>query len=260
MRKLIVNADDFGLTRGCNEGILQAWQSGGVTDTSLLVTTPHLEETVAAAKAAGMTSCGLHLTLTVGKPVAEPGAAPSLYGANGQFATRSDWQSGKKVILAEIEAEWRAQLQRFLATGLRLNHLDSHHHVHTWLGRDVLALTARLAIEQGVPVRQIDAASKQVLTDAGAATPDAFMGSFFADGVSLAALLQLADQSWQGVLEVMVHPAAHDEETWRISSYREDRETELAILTNPALHQAWKAAGIELIRFDGVKTKEGQHV
>lgn len=258
MRKLIVNADDFGLTRGCTEGILQAWQKGVVTDTSLLVTTPHLAETVKAAQGAGMDRCGLHLTLTVGRPVLSPTVIPTLYGAKEHFVTRADWRAGRKIVLAEVEAEWRAQLQRFLATGLRLNHLDSHHHVHAWLGEEVLALFGRLAEEFGVPVRQIDANSKHVLRQAGVATPDVFYGDFFDDGVSAEALLKLASRPWEGVLEVMAHPAAYDEETWRISSYRDKREAELTLLTDPALREAWRQAGIELVSFDAVR--EAQHV
>ena len=258
MRKLIVNADDFGLTRGCTEGILQAWKNGVVTDTSLLVTTPHLEATVKAAQTAGMDGCGLHLTLTVGRPVLTASIVPSLYGNAGHFATRADWQAGKQVILAEIEAEWRAQLQRFLATGLRLNHLDSHHHVHAWLSEDVLALFARLAKECGVPARQIDENSQKALQQAGVAAPDVFYGDFFDAGVSAEALRQLASRSWNGVLELMAHPAIHDEETWQISSYRAKREEELALLTDPALREAWRQAGIELISFDAVG--EAQHV
>ena len=258
MRKLIVNADDFGLTRGCTEGILQAWQKGVVTDTSLLVTTPHLAETVKAAQAAGMNGCGLHLTLTVGQPVLSAAVVPSVYGVEGHFATRADWRNGKQVVLAEVEAEWRAQLQRFLATGLRLNHLDSHHHVHAWLGEDVLALFGRLAKEYGVPARQIDVGSQQALQQAGVAAPDFFDGDFFDAGVSAEALLQLAERPWNGILEVMAHPAAHDEETWQISSYREKREEELTLLTDPALREAWRQAGLELVSFDAVE--EAQHV
>ncbi len=259
-RKLIVNADDFGLTRGCTEGIIKAWREGVVTDTSLLVTMPRWEEAALAATQAGLAACGLHLTLTVGCPALAREQVPSLYGSDHQFAKRSAWQAGKRIVLAEIEAEWRAQLRRFLASGLRLNHLDSHHHIHTWLGPDVLALTARLAAEYKVPVRQIDAQSKQALRKLGLRTPDAFCGGFFADGVSREALLALAEEPWAGVLELMTHPAVFDEETKRISSYCGERETELALLCDPAVRQAWQAAGIEMVSFDALNNKEAEHV
>ena len=259
-RKLIVNADDFGLTDGCTKGIIKAWREGVVTDTSLLVTTPYWETAVLAATQAGLSACGLHLTLTVGKPVLTQAQVPSLYGPDGQCAKRPAWKAGKAVVLAEVEAEWRAQVQRFLGSGLGLNHLDSHHHIHAWLGADVLALTAQLAKACGVPVRQVDAQSKRCLRQAGVATPDQFSGAFFADGVSRLALTDLALAPWEGVLELMTHPAVFDEETWRISSYCSEREAELALLCDPGVRKAWQAAGIELVSFAALNNKEAEHV
>ena len=111
-RRLIVNADDFGRSRSINEAVIRAHQEGILTTASLMVNGPAAAEAVALAKANPKLGVGLHLALSE-----SPVAAGFAY-----FFKRS--------LQPVLRAEIRAQLQKFLATELQLDHVNSHHHLH----------------------------------------------------------------------------------------------------------------------------------
>ena len=133
-RKLLVVADDFGIGPGTSTGILDLAQKGVLTSTVLLVNSPYAEAGVAAWHADGRPmEMGWHPNLTLDKPMLPPGEVPSLVGPDGGF-----WPLGvflKRVILGrikthEVEREWRAQYERFIAlVGRPPTIINSHQHV-----------------------------------------------------------------------------------------------------------------------------------
>lgn len=132
-RRVIVNADDFGLNQAVNQGILRAYQQGIVTSTSLMVTMPGVDEAVSMAKANPKLGVGLHLNLTYGKPVLDAAFVPSLINKHGKFHSPVKFMLRLKVGKIdrhELKQEISAQFRRFFTFGLPCTHFDGHRHIH----------------------------------------------------------------------------------------------------------------------------------
>lgn len=251
MLRLIINADDLGLTPGCNQGIVRAMTQGVVSDTTLMINTAYAPAAVELLKAHGIRRAGLHLNLTYGAPVLPAAVVPSLVDADGLFH-RKIAQAAPGFSPGDVAVELKAQAEQFLATGLDLTHLDSHHHAHSY--PEVIDTVIALALELGVPLRHTGAAVRQRIAAAGVLTTDHFSPDFYDEGVSGANLRKLITAHRDGVLEIMCHPAADDDDlVFAISSYTARRADELAILTEPALRDFLKDNNIELISFADLK-------
>jgi hopanoid biosynthesis associated protein HpnK len=134
LKRLIVNADDLGLTPGVNRGILRAFQDGIVTSASLIVTGSAFEEAVALAQQNPELDVGLHLTLVEERAVLAREMLPTLVDETGRFL-RTSGEFCRRALLGriswdEVEREIAAQIARFQKTGLRLSHVDGHQHLH----------------------------------------------------------------------------------------------------------------------------------
>ena len=130
VRRLIVNADDFGLTTSVSEGVIDAFQNKQVSSTTLLVNTPGTEEAVGLAERNPGLGVGLHFNLTEGQPLT---SAKSLIDENGQFWSRRQllWKLLTRAVSpADITSEFIAQLDRAEDLGITPTHIDSHEHVH----------------------------------------------------------------------------------------------------------------------------------
>jgi predicted glycoside hydrolase/deacetylase ChbG (UPF0249 family) len=134
-RRLIVNADDFGMSRGITDGIILAHRYGFLTSTSLMPNMPAAEYAVErAAKFPGL-EIGIHLNICAGRPILPPDRIPSLVGASGRFhppqvMIRRLWSG--RAAGREIQAEFRAQIHWMKARGVVPTHADSHHHMHLY--------------------------------------------------------------------------------------------------------------------------------
>jgi len=136
-KRLIVNADDFGMSQGITDGILLAHRFGFLTSASLMANMPAAE--YAAARAAKMPTLavGMHLNICQGKPVLAASKVASLVDGNGDFfppaaLARKLWRGA--VSTAEIEAEFRAQICWAKDHGIEPTHADSHQHMHIYPG------------------------------------------------------------------------------------------------------------------------------
>ena len=158
-RLLIINTDDFGMCHGVNEAVMQVLQQGLGTSCTIMVPCPWYLHGVQLLKEASEIPFGVHLT-TVSeqphyrwRPLLSREKIPSLIDEAGYFYPehRID-QFLTQVDLRELEAEFRAQIETILATGLQPTHLDSHCGIHS--RRDVIFdLTVRLAQEYGLALR-----------------------------------------------------------------------------------------------------------
>ena len=133
-RRLIVNADDFGRSRSINEAVIRAHREGILTTASLMVNEPACDEAVKLAKENPRLGVGLHLTLLMGHSALPPGKIPGLVNARGEFSN-SPVGAGmscffKRELREQLRAEIRAQFEKFLATGLPLDHVNGHLHLH----------------------------------------------------------------------------------------------------------------------------------
>jgi hopanoid biosynthesis associated protein HpnK len=153
MKRLIINADDFGLTEGVNHGVLKAHQGGIVTSTTLLANGAAFESAVALALAAPGLGVGVHLNLSQGRPVADASRVASLLNRDGCFSGGPPGLLSSvlfgKLNRAELEREWRAQIEKVRGAGIAITHLDGHKHVHMLPG--VFPIVVRLAREYGIP-------------------------------------------------------------------------------------------------------------
>lgn len=236
MKRLIVNADDFGLCEGANLGILRAHHTGIVTSATVMLNMPGAVSALEAARLTPTLGVGVHLTLTGGRPLCPD--VPTLTGPDGRFLRMPALKASAAA--ADLERELRAQVAAFLASGLRPTHLDSHHHVHLEMPA-VGEIALRLANELGVPVRAMNEATR-------------FTHHFYGrDAIGCDTLIALLDSIAEGeTLEIMCHPAYLDPELLAGSSYAVERVRELATLTAPEVRAALEARQITLINYCGL--------
>lgn len=267
MRRLIINADDFGLSPGVSRGILRAYREGILTSTTFMVNFPWAGEMAGWLRDAPGLGVGLHLNLTTGAPVLPPSEVPSLVGPDGRFG-RSLLRLLRRLQPAEAEAEWSAQVARFAALVGRLpTHLDTHRYLQAWppLCGAMLRVARRYGVRAvrvlppdvfppgtfprwspagpllGAALRRTTAMIRQ----SGLAAPDRTMAGDF----DLPGLLARLDRVEDGVTELVTHPGEVDDLLRGLSSLQAQREVELAALTAPEARQRVEARGIRLIHF-----------
>jgi len=243
---LIVNADDLGRSEGINAGTFEAHSRGLVTSATLMVNFPASRSAGAALGDYPKLGVGLHLAFSGGVPTLAPEQVPSLVDESGRLPAKPDGLEGAAP--AEILAEVKAQLQRFQElTGRLPTHLDGHHHCHR--RPDVFEAVLQVAAELGVPVRDPGPPLTRRLEEAKIPTTDTFVNRFYGDEVQLEILLAILLFLGPGTTELMVHPGHSDDALRKSSSYSDQREEELRLLTHPSVLQAVKASGIRLGHF-----------
>ena len=244
-RLLIVNADDFGLSKGQNYGIIEACRNGVVTSTTALVNGEAIDHAAQLSRGPPGLAVGMHFVLTMGKPLTEmPGLTRE--GMLGKWI----WQMAEEgaLPLEEISLELASQYQRFIELfGRKPTHFDSHHHVHMF--PQIFPIVARFAAEQGIALR-ID--RQAVFNDSDLPgelrSSQGFSSAFYGEEISNALFLKVLDDSshrGERSLEVMCHPAFIDN-TIRQSAYCFPRLTELDVLTSASLKYAIAERGYRL--------------
>jgi len=239
MKRLIVNADDFGRAPGVNAGVLRAHRDGIVTATTLMVGAPAADEAGRIARTTPSLDVGVHLTITYGRPTSDPSAVRSLVDRDGAFPrTPGAFLRTVRADREEALVEYRAQFARAREIiGRAPTHLDTHHWVH-----DEPALEwaiAALAVETGAAVRPHDDPQRDRLRAGGVRTVDVYRRDFQHEGhVDLATLERILADLRDGVTEIGCHPGEADAELARTSTYAALRVTELATLTDPRAKEA----------------------
>ena len=250
MKQLIVNADDFNLTRGVSRGILEAHARGIVTSTTVMINLPP-DEALFAELARSTLGIGLHVNLTLGRPVTSAAELPSLVDAEGKFfrdPQRVAMQAKPEEAECEIAAQYDAFVKRF---GTPPTHLDSHHHCAFYPQLREVFLSFARAVK--LAIRSADAAIREEARRKGLKTPDRFFGEsgpepYWTEARAVEMLNHLPD----GVSEFMCHPGYFDE-TLAYSRYGQQREVELGGLTAPAVREAIRASGVTLCHFGALR-------
>ncbi len=280
LKKIIITGDDFGLALPVNEAIVEAHRNGVLTTTSLMVGAKFFEDAVARAKKLPSLRVGLHLTLVEGIPVLPPREIPDLVDANGEFSTRLAGAGFKFFfcpgIRGQLESEIRAQYEAFRKTGLALDHVNAHNHMH--LHPTVLRLLLKVGKDYGLkavrlpnepPLKSWKAAGtalasrmiswiflypwmnlmKQMLRRHHVRYNNFLLGMSDSGSMTLDRVLQFVRNLPEGVTEICFHPAtrrcAEIDDTMPL--YR--HEEEFNALTSDALRAALKDAGLETIAF-----------
>lgn len=269
MRRLIVNADDFGFTRSVNAGIVDACRSGILRSTTLMANGAAFEDAVERATRTPRLDVGCHLVLIGGHAVAPP---------HGPFAKSMKellWRLARGLSANAIEQEFSAQIEKIQGAGLRLTHLDTHKHTH--LAPPVLEATLRVARRYSIawirrpfdlplraaqgsaPVsrRAADRALRplsrrfdRLIHEYGCRATDHFAGFQLTGSYDAGHLANLIRALPEGLTEFMCHPGYCDEEL-RAAPTRlaESRETELRALQSNEIRVVLQQAGVELTSF-----------
>ncbi len=151
--RLIINADDFGLTKGVNRAIAELYRAGALTSTTLMATGAAFEDAAGIAVANPGLGVGCHVVLTDGVPVSDPRKIPSLMGGDGRSFRGSLVDFLRALLLGkvreeEIALEAAAQVRKLQSAGIRVTHLDTHKHTHLFpaVARPLLLVAERLAV------------------------------------------------------------------------------------------------------------------
>jgi hopanoid biosynthesis associated protein HpnK len=276
VRKLIVNADDFGLTAGINRGIVEAHDAGIVTSATLMATGAQFDDAVAAARSKPNLSVGCHVVLVDGTPVSPPHTIDTLlairsaepgnfYASLSAFAARAMLGGFDP---EQLVAEITAQIRKIQATGLVVTHLDSHKHAHIF--PEILSALLRAARICGVrsirnpfvpvkilngrqfkgkrklwkrygQVRLLHSFSGQFLQRtkrSGLLTPDGVLGVVETGTVDASLLRQTLASLPDGTWELVCHPGYSGADLQATKTrLTSSREEELRLLTSPELRQ-----------------------
>ena len=277
MKRLIVNADDFGLTTGVNRGILRAFKDGIVTSTSLLVTGSAFEDAVALGRLNPDLEVGLHLTLVEERAVLGRDELPTLVDETGRFP-RTSGEFFRRAFLGrinwdEVEREIAAQIARFQNTGLRLSHLNSHQHLHmfppvfqivrrltrgmdnVWIrnpagpwGKSPGVRTGRWVQRLGLNLTCL--ATRGLHRPRLPQMPDGMYGFEVSGRLTRRALEQILRKIPDGLYELICHPGEEDADTrTRYSHWGYQWAEELKALTAPETQVVLKEHGIALTSF-----------
>jgi hopanoid biosynthesis associated protein HpnK len=284
MKELIVNADDFGLTRGVNEGIIRASREGILTSATLMANGPAFEDAVERAKQNPQLGVGCHLALVGGLAVAPRGKIPSLADRDGRLPRSIGVLMAKlsagMVRTRDIEADLRAQIEKIRRAGMEPTHLDTHKHSHAH--PRVMDALGRVAREFGItrvrkPVENLRdswrtsrsegggliknlvvAATVKVVAsrfnaisrEYGLRSPDHFLGLALTGRMNGAALCRLIDTLPDGRTEIMVHPGICDAELAATGSrLQQQRQKEMEGLLDPEVGRDVAKRGIQLISY-----------
>lgn len=285
MPRLIVNADDFGLTPGVNRAILEAHRGGMVTSATLMSNAPAFDDAVRRARSCPSLQVGCHVVLIGGEALlpreSVRSLAPSSAGSIARFrdslpAFAAAALSGR-LRPQEVEAEVTAQIRKCQSAGLEITHLDSHKHTHIFpavlepLLRAARAcgvrairnpIAARRAGGSLLPpglwtrylgvraMRHLAASFLRLVEAAGLRTTDGCLGILEMGRLDEPLFAALLARVPEGTWEFVCHPGYNDAELQRAGTrLQESREKELRALTSESARQALGARGIELISF-----------
>jgi len=287
VKNLIVNADDLGWTDGINRGILEAFHHGIVTSTSLLANGAAFAGGVEAAKSAPGLGVGVHLNLSDGPPAADREIVTTLLNSDGEFAGGPESlllrRARHALLLAEVENEWDAQIQKVRDAGIAPTHLDGHKHVHMLPGLFEIALKlakrhgvgairvsleasslrtalssgskrhAGVIMKQGVQARGLKLLARDAREQAdraGISTADYFCGIAQTGELTRAGVEQFVKSLPDGTTELMCHPGYADAALRKTATRLQDsRQTELQILTDTGIRNLVASLGIRLIDY-----------
>lgn len=270
--RLIINADDYGRTADISRGIRVAHLRGVVTSTTAMMNMSSAAEDVQIAlQEAPALGLGVHLVLTSGRPLLPPEQLPSLVTPEGRFWKIDDFiERASALNPAEAQAEWRAQIEKFImAAGRKPTHLDSHHH-SSYFTPGLFQAMLELAGEYDVPIRlplaeslkttldgipdslaaSMEEAAPRLLAQFRPRSADGFFVTFYDEGATREELIGILDRLPEhGTFEIMCHPGYVNEAFARESVYAWQRHSELDILTDPQIRAEIEKRGIQRIDF-----------
>lgn len=260
MKKVIINADDFGYSTAVNSGIIKSFQEGVLSSTTLMANMPGCDEAIKLSKENPNLAIGGHLVLTCGKPMMD---GKSLVDSSGQFYKLTPYhENHHKIDKDELFQEWCAQIDYLLEAGIPLTHLDSHHHVHTFeensevvkaiaekyqiTFRNAYGLEDRLVLPQQKNIQGF----ADLMNESN--TRDLSQTYTALKPVILKELQGILEELDEEVSELMVHPAFVDETLYFGSSFNIQRIREVEVLTDPEVKQLFDDMNLEIVHYGNI--------
>jgi len=270
VRRLIISADDFGLSESVNEAVERAHRDGILAAASLMIAGPAAADAVRRARRLPTLCVGLHLVVIEGPAILPPASIPNLVDQQGQFPS-GQLRLGidyffRPGVRRQLAAEIRAQFAAFAATGLPLDHANAHKHMH--LHPTVGQLLIRIGRDFGLRAVRVPAEPPSVLSAcglrssvgvralfhwttnlrrqarwAGLLTNDHCFGITYSGQMTTERLLRLVPLIPDGLSEIYFHPASRADATLSalMPDYRQ--QDELAALLNPEVRKGLEAVG-----------------
>lgn len=280
MKKVIINADDFGLIQGVNEGIVEAHQEGILTSATLMANMPGFDQAVEMAGANPELGVGVHLNILRGQPLSPAQKVGSLLSRELRFIPSVSnllyRMVLKRVSFDEVEREFRAQVEKVQGAGIDPSHIDSEKHIH--LIRPLFRIVIKLAKEYKInKVRFIQeycvssrpgqmfksmfislssTSMKKKMVQEGVRSPDRFYGVCDSGRITAAKLQGALERAKEGVTEIMVHPGFITQEVLELEKQigpfyiNKYREKELNALLDKKLSKLIADLEIQLINFN----------
>ena len=288
VRRLIINADDLGLTAGVNRAILECWRNGIVTSATLMANGRAFAEAASAVRepaASRALGVGCHLGVVDGRPVLPPDQVSSLLAdGTGEFR-RSLVPLARAASLGqlravEVEAEMIAQIRALQSAGVRLSHVDAHKHAHMFPA--LLAPMLRAARACGVgavrnpfepprplpcrmllarpslwkrwaevkALRALEKSFRRAVADSGLATADGTLGIMATGLLEPELFAALLAAMPDGTWELCCHPGYDDTELAGVRTrLRQSRERERQLLTSARAREVLARHDVELINY-----------
>lgn len=283
LRRLIVNGDDFGISREVNEAVILAFRSGVLTSTSLMASGEAFGHAVALAKENPGLAVGLHVTCVNGRPVLPFSQIPHVAEKTGAFPTDPALaglkyffcRSAKKELFSEIAA----QFEKFAGSGLNFSHVDSHCHMHV----NPVVLDAIIEIAQSYGIKRIRVPAdgffsalpflqapikasgyalvfklltlrmKRILGKRGFIFPQTVYGNLLTGNMSLEYVLSLLDRLPEGTSELYLHPALPCRSPDEVDAQRLQRFREFSILIQPEVRSKIVRLGVTLSTYSDLE-------
>ena len=283
MRRLIVNADDFGFTSGVNRAIVEAHTHGVVTSSTLMANGKAFAEATELITRTPNLSIGCHVVLIDGEPVLGSDQLPSLT-ASGHFRDGLKQFAAESVVGRmnpdEISAEATAQIRKIQSAGIVVSHIDTHKHTHVF--PQILRPLLKAAADCGVRslrnpfgprfplrssqllarpklwtryaevqiLRRFAGKFRESVKRAGFATPDGTLGIEVTGTLDETLFLAIARSIPEGTWEFVCHPGYNDADLLTANTrLRASRETELQVLTLPSAREILARERVELISY-----------
>lgn len=241
MKRLIINADDFGLTSAVNYGILHAYLHHSISSMSLMVNVPQTLEAVEIMKKYKIDCVGIHVNLTLGKPLSSPQDVPSLVDEQGHFH-KSQWWFDHRVNEDELILEFDRQIAYFQQlTGQKPNHINYHHRYDFY--QNYPRLAKHLFKKYQLPMRL-------ERDEDGYLYEYALNQSYFLNPQA-----DIKDYLIGDLIELPCHVGFVDQQLMEISSLNIQRMQDSAIVNSKTFKELYQSLGYQLIGFQDIKKK-----
>jgi chitin disaccharide deacetylase len=274
MKYLIVSADDFGLAKNINEGIIKAYKEGVVTCVNLMPSGEAFDDALKLTRMIGLNEIGAHLALTQTKPLTEIGKIPTLLAKDGSFCQNYTEFFLRfirnRIDLEQVYTELKSQINVLQMAGLRITNLSSHEHIH--MAPVILDIFVKLARECRIPAIRflhkensfhikinhlykniilfcLEGRVKKILNASSICSPDNFSGFLHSGKLKEEMVLRIIESLEEGTTELVCHPAIIGPDVLKKYGFHKNGELELSALTGNAVKRLINDRKIQLLSY-----------